>query len=71
MWWFLSERRRAWWDGDPLDAGLTWGHDEDLLNEEPAMTQRIDFVLYLGTFEVGDVFLVGEEDGDQSSYNFV
>jgi len=56
----------AWWDADPLDPGLTWGHAADLLNEEPNMTERIDFVLYLGSFEVTDVFLVGEEDGDQS-----
>ena len=56
----------AWWDADPLDPGLTWGHDADLLNEEPDLTERIDFVLYLGTFGVADVYLVGDADGDQS-----
>jgi endonuclease/exonuclease/phosphatase family metal-dependent hydrolase len=57
----------AWWDADPLDPGLTWGHDENLLNEDPDLTQRIDFVLYWGTFEVKNVYVVGDEDGDQTS----
>ena len=58
----------AWWDAaDPLDPGLTWGHDEDLLNEDPDLTERIDFVLYWGTFAVKDVYVVGDEDGDQTS----
>ncbi len=56
----------AWTTVYPLVDGLTFGHDEDLLNEDPGMTERIDFVLYLGNFEVEAADVVGEEDGDQS-----
>jgi len=51
----------AWTAVQPVDPGLTWGNDPGLRNPVPMLTERLDFVLYLGSFSPVDAFVVGEE----------
>jgi endonuclease/exonuclease/phosphatase family metal-dependent hydrolase len=61
----------AWLDAHPGDAGITWGHDELLIDPSPVWQpipgspERIDFVLYRGGgITTYDADLVGEVAAD-------
>lgn len=56
----------AWLDAHPSEPGLTWGHADDLLNPLPNLTERLDLVLYRGTFTVADMVVVGDELEDRT-----
>jgi endonuclease/exonuclease/phosphatase family metal-dependent hydrolase len=56
----------AWTDLYAVDSGPTWGHDPDLLNPTPMLTERIDLILYRGNFTLKSIDIVGDEDGDQA-----
>jgi len=56
----------AWTEIAPADAGLTWGHEPDLSNPSPTLTQRLDLIVYRGAFEAGSAEVVGEEIGDRT-----
>jgi endonuclease/exonuclease/phosphatase family metal-dependent hydrolase len=46
--------------------GFTCCHAEDLLNVEPTLTERIDFVLVRGTIAIAAATRVGEEEDDRT-----
>jgi endonuclease/exonuclease/phosphatase family metal-dependent hydrolase len=60
----------AWLEANPDDPGITWGHDQDLVDPDPAFPvrpgspERIDFVLYRADFTVEAADLVGEDPDD-------
>jgi len=56
----------AWTEFAPAEPGLTWGHDGDLLNPLPTLTQRLDLILYHGEFEVVAADVVGDEPDDRT-----
>ena len=49
----------AWTTAWPRLPGLTWGNSPDLLNRFPRFTQRIDFVLFAGPFQVQSAAVIG------------
>jgi hypothetical protein len=51
----------VWAATNPDLPGLTWGHDEDLLNTEPTLTERLDFILYRGNLEAMETRLFGDQ----------
>jgi hypothetical protein len=51
----------AWSATSPGLPGLTWGHDENLLNPEPTLTQRLDFILYRGNLNALETRLFGDQ----------
>lgn len=48
------------------EDGFTCCHAEDLLNVEPTLTERIDFVLVRGSVALAAVNRVGEEEDDRT-----
>lgn len=61
----------AWVDAHPADPGITWGHDELLIDPSPVFPvmpgspERIDFVLYRGGgISTFDADVVGEVPAD-------
>jgi endonuclease/exonuclease/phosphatase family metal-dependent hydrolase len=56
----------AWTDVYPSAAGLTWGHDPDLLNAVPTFTERLDLIVYRGPFEVLEIDVIGDRQADRT-----
>jgi endonuclease/exonuclease/phosphatase family metal-dependent hydrolase len=56
----------AWTDVYPSAAGLTWGHDPDLLNATPTFTERLDLILYRGPFRVLEIDVIGDRQADRT-----
>jgi endonuclease/exonuclease/phosphatase family metal-dependent hydrolase len=45
-------------------GGATWGHDADLMNATPNLTQRLDLILHDGSFIRRSIDVVGDEVSD-------
>jgi exonuclease III len=61
----------AWSLTHPGEPGYTWGHAENLRNEEPNLTQRLDLVLFRDGLSEGglcalDADIVGDEPDDRT-----
>jgi endonuclease/exonuclease/phosphatase family metal-dependent hydrolase len=56
----------AWTATRGDDPGFTWGHAENLRNPEPALTQRIDYVLTRGGIRASSTNRVGHELEDRT-----
>jgi endonuclease/exonuclease/phosphatase family metal-dependent hydrolase len=56
----------AWTTTRGTDVGATWGHDEDLRNPTPSLTERIDFVLTRGGLTASSANRVGHEPEDRT-----
>jgi hypothetical protein len=56
----------AWTATRGDDPGFTWGHAENLRNPEPALTERIDFVLTRGGIRASSANRVGHEVEDRT-----
>jgi endonuclease/exonuclease/phosphatase family metal-dependent hydrolase len=56
----------AWLEVNPGLPGLTWGHDADLRNATPALTERLDLILFSGGLKVEAADVVGEEVADRT-----
>ena len=56
----------AWTAKHGAEPGFTCCHAEDLTNARPALTERIDFVLARGDFDVSAARTVGDEPGDRT-----
>jgi hypothetical protein len=61
----------AWNLTHPGEPGYTWGHAENLRNEEPNLTQRLDLVLFRDGLSEGglcalDADVVGDEPEDRT-----
>ena len=56
----------SWTDLQPLDPGLTWGQEADLLNPVSTFTERLDIVFYDGPFVPTLAYTVGDQSGDMT-----
>jgi len=54
----------SWTDLQPLDPGLTWGQEPDLLNPISTFTERLDIVFYDGPFVPKEAYVVGDHPDD-------
>jgi endonuclease/exonuclease/phosphatase family metal-dependent hydrolase len=54
------------WSVKRDEDGFTCCHAEDLLNVEPTLTERIDFVLVRGSIAIAAATRVGEEEDDRT-----
>ena len=56
----------AWSRKRPTESGFTFGQSPDLLNPVSQLSERIDLILFRGSFQVADIIVVGDEQNDRT-----